>query len=423
MKDRSAKIGAIEYSLELPSGWLYASDEERQRYEQEIRQKMERKWTESPYVEEIFGFLETIAGSAVRSGRASASDGYDMVGNRGAFSAGCHLSESTPIGYLNPRASRTQEPIGYKACGCQEWELEGGIRERWDIRWHKMPEDRLPRVRRQSLNGLIDYIDVPECYTNIATTIFVTDQANMLDVLEIVGEIDPPRCEDDEVFLVVTPKFISKHPELSDIICHAKAAGEVIDVRDWIREGGFVEARDERGCRQWKWTGSVPYDIAEELLASRMDYIARCASPSLIGVFGRGVRFNGKDALTDASIIARAMTLRPDAYRFPALSSGRKVTMKGKWNKLARAFDFSPGSYQPPFDELAEEVSMLEDVARIWAWAAEGETRPPTLLEGSAHVMEPPEFIAEVSRIADELGLASSIETLYSGVPVEDIIA
>lgn len=402
--------------------------------------KRNRSYTESPYVREVFDYMDSICLSPI----------FDQGHNRSTtITAACY--KDAGIGYLNPKPYReSPELAGYHDLSLDEkgWTFDralytSNLPERaWDVRYCSAYGNEAPMV------GELE--DIPECVTDYADTIFVIDNPAYIDLLVRAGEIAkiaPDESADEyQVFLALHPDFVERDERIADIVARADAAGDVVDIRKWKSNGMLIEKQDKDRYNYFTstrvfWHGPHPGDLSE------LDSIRRIASAvaSLNGSLFQGYDFDGgtdmpwedvpimgdsdeMDESEEADMrhclsMANALLMCPGYITLPCFERGQSLEADEVWERILRDNNINVENARPPKEaaELAEKVKQLEDACRIWKSMYASRR---LALHFKNYEYKRDDFIAaRIIELGRFLGMADYIDTLRAGVPVEDIMA
>lgn len=124
------------------------TDEYRADYDQRMQEKISRTWTRSPYVEEIFAYMDSTYPSALYLSERNKLSSY----SRKDFA-------KTGIGYANPKGGVFAKKL---------YSSPSLMARGWDARFTTACGNEMATIG----NNLID---VPTCMTDYADTIIVTE--------------------------------------------------------------------------------------------------------------------------------------------------------------------------------------------------------------------------------------------------------
>ena len=258
-----------------------------------------------------------------------------------------------------------------------------------DPDWSVIGLARTPRASSARLTFLsVDLFDREACARALATQkgvthLFYTSRAkhgetgvesvddNVAMLRNVLDAIEPVAAGLEHVHLVQGTKYYGMH--LGPFRTPAHEDDPRPDFPNFYYDQQDLLAQRQRG-RGWAWSASRPtfiYDFAPERARNAIPvigaYAALCrALGTALDFPGSAAAFDAQRDLTDASLLARAMTFiataptgRNQAFN---VANGDVVRWRDLWPKLAAYFDFPAGGVRP--FKMAEWV---RDKQPVWA--------------------------------------------------------
>lgn len=379
------------------------SDGYRKSFPERNAVKMEREWTKSEHVRELFDVIYEIYDLPTE---------VNVNENRRWHSEWCAI---TTIGYINAKGKR-------KGYGARD--DKSGIGLEWDVRYNIAGGNKVPITTDLSPDRrwLEDRPDLPECYTDYADTIFVIDNPAVLDVLIATGHYKMPKSAKGEVFLAMSPTFVEAHPEVSKIVDAAKLDGKVFDVRDWYA-AGLLEPADEHSYKTpINWLGEMPDEVAEPKLAAKLSEVVSSVRGSVITGY-RSDKWGRIKDVQSCLNVANALALDPEFITLPTIARGKKLSSNGKWAKFEKAnrIYFKGDGYSKRMREIDKKIDDLDEIIRFWSKARE-DYRFSILLDEDDFCDK--DFVFEkISVLGRLIGVDDYVDTFNFGVEADDILA
>lgn len=378
------------------------TDEQWNEMQKGIEEKLARKWTNSPHVENIF---EILGKNAPEVSAADAKSDYPNNGEHWDRRPEPSDVESG-FGFVSPKASKNAAPYGTKAyagdaryCNVDGFSVE-----------------YFPAISKFRCKGA----NVAKMWSDYAETVLIIDDPALLDLLAKVGAYKLPSTPrgSKQVFLALHPAFVEAHPEIQGELDAARTEGNLFDIRDYA---GLIEREGEWTIKT-KWLGEAPLELMEPLLSARL---AEAAS-SVRGRAMRGytdTKYGKIKNLQDATALANTLMLDKSFVTVPSLSSGKRGSAKGIWAKICEGHNFDFSCAKPSADamELSHKVDMVESAARLWNDMYD-KTRLCVCID--ERELGRHGFIYErFEELAKITGMDSTIEALKEGVPEEDLLS
>ena len=392
-------------------------------------QKLSRKWTDSSHVKAIFDILDDERASIPLS---------DQDRDKTACTVN-EVYEQNGVGYFNPNLDGKFEGT--------LWSSPINTRG-WDARYCEAGSNECAKIG--------DLPDIPGCMTDYADTIFIIDNPAYIDLIIMVGEFTLSEPVDDgRVFLALHPDFVESHADIARIAEAARTEGNLFDIRDWKKSGKLAERTIKKGpfvARHAYWTGSLPKEIAEAQIIARLMTTAQSATGNIIKSYN--IYYDIDLSLIGAVNLANALMMQRDLFDIDSFSVdaesdpnqldeedlfgylidwGFKDTSGNDdkphyvnknfsefMNRNNFHFDDNAPCADAMIQQLAENVRKFADVTRIWNSMYKNRR---VAVHFAQSEIEENKIFSRIFELGQFLGMDDYIDTVDSGVPVEDILA